>query len=72
MGRIEKMKRELIEESNKRILGEESINEDRAFSLGFGNQGGLTLTEDSESEKDYKRYLNQYVGGLVLRLYCFS
>ncbi len=63
MGRIEKLKREAIQEANKRNLG--IIDENHAgFSLGFANNGGLTITEDNEAEEDYKRYLNQVAGDL--------
>ena len=58
MGRLGKLKRQAIQEANKKNLG--IIEENHAgFSLGFANNGGLTLTEDNEAEEDYKRYLNQ-------------
>ena len=58
MGRLGKLKRQAIQEANERNLG--IIEENHAgFSLGFANNGGLTLTEDNEAEEDYKRYLNQ-------------
>jgi len=49
MGRIGKLKREAIQEANKRNLG--IIDENQAgFSLGFANNGGLTIQEDEITE----------------------
>ena len=56
MGRIEKLKREAIQEANKRNLG--IIDENHAgFSLGFANNGGLTVAEESEIEYEDKDWL---------------
>jgi hypothetical protein len=57
MGRIEKLKREAIQEANKRNLG--IIDENHAgFSLGFANNGGLTIQEDEVTETTLSQEFN--------------
>ena len=49
MGRIEKLKRQAIQEANKKNLG--IIEENHAgFSLGFANNGGLSIQEEEITE----------------------
>ena len=49
MGRIAKLKREAIKEANQRNLG--IIDENHAgFSLGFANNGGLSIQEEEITE----------------------
>jgi len=49
MGRIGKLKREAIQEANKKNLG--IIEENHAgFSLGFANNGGLSIQEEEITE----------------------
>ena len=49
MGRLGKLKRQAIQEANERNLG--IIEENHAgFSLGFANNGGLTIQEEEITE----------------------
>ena len=49
MGRLGKLKRQAIQEANKKNLG--IIEENHAgFSLGFANNGGLSIQEEEITE----------------------
>ena len=75
MGRIEKQKRLIIEQSNKRILGESNIDMDEVLSLmkykfGWGDLSGERVEEfedwseevsDQLSNEEYANLLHDYI-----------